>query len=186
MSDDTVNKNPACSSGFKFNWTKHEKFLLLKSLKLYGHKNIAAISTFLSNKSQDDIKDTINYLKNKSKIVKKNTPLINDWIEHKLIKKKNTLIREVLLFISLFEKNPSDNRIYDFREIYRYLYKLSCNMKNIKLSKPNQDILYKAFTAIDNRITTTPQQDEIILHLKKLLNENKNIKTYPGKKAANK
>ncbi|XP_014599186.1 PREDICTED: uncharacterized protein LOC106784309 isoform X2 [Polistes canadensis] len=164
MSNDTVNKNSACSSAFKSNWTKHEKFLLLKSLKLYGHKNIAAISTFLSNKSQDDIKDTINNLKSKSKILKKNTPLINDWIEHKLIKKKNTLIRE----------------------IYRYLYKLSCNMKNIKLSKPNQDILYKAFKVIDNRITTTPQQDEIILHLKKLLNENRNIKTYPSKKATSK
>ncbi|XP_043496660.1 uncharacterized protein LOC122520603 isoform X2 [Polistes fuscatus] len=164
MSDDTDDKNSACSSAFKSNWTKHEKFLLLKSLKLYGHKNIAAISTFLSNKSQDDIQDMINNLKSKSKIVKKNTSLLDDWIEHKIIKKKNTLIRE----------------------IYRYLYKLSCNMKNIKLSNPNQDILYKAFTVIDNRITTTPQQDKLILHLKKLLNENKNIRTYPSKKATNK
>ncbi|KAI4495770.1 hypothetical protein M0802_008393 [Mischocyttarus mexicanus] len=185
MSEDTVNKDSACSSVFKSNWSEHEKFLLLKSLKLYGHKNVAAISTFLSNKSKDEIEATINHLKSKSKITKKNTSSINDWLRNRLIKKKSTVIRQVLLFISLFEKNSSDNRMYDYREIYRYLYKLSCNMKNIKLSKSNQDILFKTLSQIDNKVTSTSQQDEVILHLEKLFNRNKNIKTYPGKKAAN-
>ncbi|XP_015176627.1 PREDICTED: uncharacterized protein LOC107066487 [Polistes dominula] len=184
MNDKSVIKNPSCSSAFKSSWSKNDKFLLLKSLKLYGHKNVAAISTFLTNKSQDDIKDTINCLKIKSKVVNKKKSLINDWIESKLIKKKNKMIRQALLFISLFEKNSFDNKISDYREIYRYLYKLSCGMKNTNLSELNQDILYKTLTEIDYKITTKPQKEEIMLHIEKL--RNKNIKTYPGKKAANK
>ncbi|KAL2720414.1 hypothetical protein V1478_010680 [Vespula squamosa] len=179
---DTVNENAGCSSSFEKKWTRSEKLLLLKGLKLYSHKNVASISTLITNRSQENIEAMINELKIRSKAAKKDKqPLINDWLQSEPFKNKNTLIRQALLFICLFEKHSSStDRIYDYREIYRFLYKLTCGYETPKLPEQNQEILYEALSEVIKKITNTHHQD-VILYLEKLLNQKKNVKTYSRK-----
>ncbi|XP_047345229.1 uncharacterized protein LOC124947296 [Vespa velutina] len=182
---DTVNEDAGCSSSLEKRWTRSEKLLLLKGLKLYSHKNVASISTLIPNRSQENIEAMINELKIKSKAIKKDKqPLINNWLQSEPFKNKNTLIRQALLFICLFEKHSSStDRIYDYREIYRFLYKLSCGCEIPKLSDQNQEILYESLSEVIQKITNTHHQD-VILYLEKLLNQKKNVKTYSGKKTS--
>lgn len=117
MSDtENEERDAGCSSSPEKKWTRSEKLLLLKGLKLYSHKNVASISTLIPNRSQENIEAMINELKIRSKGTKKDKQPINDWLQSELFKNKNTLIRQALLFICLFEKHSSStDRVYDYR-----------------------------------------------------------------------
>ncbi|KAK2580511.1 hypothetical protein KPH14_006246 [Odynerus spinipes] len=178
----------ASNSTFKTHWSKREKLRLLKALKIHGHTDINKVTNMVATKSQKDVEVMINKLMVQSQAIKSNTnPIINEWLECESIKKtikKKSLIRQVLLFIYLFEKHPtSTDGKCDYRAIYHFIYKLFCGCEAPELSKENQKLLYEVLSEVIEQTVSKPQKD-IIITLEKLLDKKAGMRTYPGKKKA--
>lgn len=87
-------------------WTEGEKNTLLKGLKKYGSEDFENLKVLLPNKSINCIKQMIRKYQTIAELGKKdvNSPL-DVWLRSGIFK-KNELISDALLFISLFENHP--------------------------------------------------------------------------------
>lgn len=112
-------KRIAGESKSKIKWATKDKEILLQALKKYGSKNIEAISKLLPNIASQEIKTKISEYSELAKLLYEDE-LLNKWLNCGLYKPGDSLIPQALLFIQLFENQPSTSESdgYDFRYVH--------------------------------------------------------------------
>ncbi|XP_076284555.1 uncharacterized protein LOC143211034 isoform X1 [Lasioglossum baleicum] len=164
----------------KQSWSNTDKRTLLEALKKYGDENILAISEMLPHISPVNIKLKISEYSDLASISQENE--LDKWLNYGIYEPGDSLIPEALLFISLFEGQPSpvDADGYDFRAIYNFLYHLCLEESPSDLSENDLSLLCSSLSNIEDRVWPNQKKD-ILAHAGRA-NSKMNIKkVYQGK-----
>ncbi|KAK0180735.1 hypothetical protein PV327_003089 [Microctonus hyperodae] len=105
-------------------WTEKEKKTLLAALKKFGYTDIQNISNELPSKSKSALRIMINKLRLAAKkCTSRRESQIDLWLESGLFDEDDTVIPQILKFISIFENHPSfnENPGCNFKVIYDIL-----------------------------------------------------------------
>lgn len=89
-------------------WTEKEKKTLLIALKKFGYTDIQNISNELPSKSKPALRIMINKLRLAAKkCTSRRENQIDMWLDSGLFNEHDTVIPQILKFISIFENHPS-------------------------------------------------------------------------------